>query len=57
MIPAIYRVVIGRHLIFAHLREQRALTGLENIHQLNLRRGKKLGFQLSHRQPLDKCNY
>ena len=31
---------------------QRAVTRLENVRQLNIRWGKKLGFQLSHRQPL-----
>ena len=30
---------------------RRALTHLENKRQLNIRRGKKLGFLLSHRQP------
>ena len=37
---------------FAHWRHQRAATRLENVHQLNIRQGKKLVFQLSHRQPL-----
>ena len=36
---------------FAHPRDQRTVTRLENVLQLNIRRGKKLGFQLSHRQP------
>ena len=36
---------------FAHWRNQRAVTCLENVNQLNIRRGKKQGFQLSHRQP------
>ena len=35
--------------IFFH---QRAVTHLENVRQLNIRRGKKLGFQLSLRQLL-----
>ena len=35
--------------IFFH---QRAVTHLENVCQLNIRRGKKPGFQLSLRQPL-----
>ena len=39
---------------FAHWRHQRAVTRLENVHQLNIRRDKKLGFQLSHKQPLWK---
>ena len=37
--------------LFALPRDHRAVTGLENVRQLNIRRGKKLGFQLSHRQP------
>ena len=36
---------------FAHWRNQRAVTCLENVNQLNIRRGKKQGLQLSHRQP------
>ena len=36
---------------FAHWRHQRIVTHLENIRQLNIRRGKKLGFQLSYKQP------
>ena len=38
---------------FAHWRHQRAVTHVENVRQLNIRRGKKLGFQLSHRQQLE----
>ena len=38
-------------LLFARPRDQRAVTRLENVRQLNKRRRKKLGFQLSHRQP------
>ena len=37
---------------FTHWRHQRAVTCLENVRQLNIRRGKKLGFQLSYRQLL-----
>ena len=37
---------------FAHWRHQRAVTRLEIVGQLNIRRSKKLGFQLSHRPPL-----
>ena len=37
---------------FAHLRDQSAVTRLENVGRLNKRWGKKLGFQLSQRQPL-----
>ena len=57
----IVRLTIWHHLFLefwlvntwfsAHWRRQRAVTRLENVRQLNLRRGKKLGFQLSHRQP------
>ena len=36
---------------FAHRCNQRALTCLENVNQLNIRRGKKQGFSMSHRQP------
>ena len=45
----IYRVLIVQHLLFFHWRHQRAATRLENVHRLNIRRGKNLGFQLSHR--------
>ena len=38
--------------IFVYWRHQRALTRLENVRQLNIRRGKKLGFQLSYRHLL-----
>ena len=34
---------------FAHWRHQRAVIHLENVCQLNTRRGKKLGFHLPHR--------
>ena len=37
---------------FPHPHDQRAVTRLENVRQLNIRRGKKPGFQLSQRQPL-----
>ena len=37
---------------FAYPRDQRAVTRLENVRHLNIRRGKKGGFQLSHTQPL-----
>ena len=54
----IVRLRIWHHLFlefyfFAHWRHQRVVTRLENVRQLNIRRGKKLGFQLSHRQPLN----
>ena len=48
----ISRVLIGEHLIFCSQRHQRAVTRVKNVRQLNIRRGKKLGFQLLHRQPL-----
>ena len=34
---------------FADWRHHRAVTRLENVRQSNIRRGKKLGFQLSHK--------
>ena len=37
---------------FPHPHDQRAVTRLENVRQLNIRRGKKPAFQLSQRQPL-----
>ena len=37
---------------FAYPRDQRAVTRLENVRHLNIRRGKKEGFRLSHTQPL-----
>ena len=63
----IVRLTISHHLFlefwlvntwfFAHWRHQRAVTRLENVRQLNIRRGKKLGSQLSHRQPHIKCYF
>ena len=40
---------------FAHWRHQLAVTCLENVRQSNIRRGKKLGFQLSRRHPRIIC--
>ena len=37
---------------FADWRNHRAVTHLEDVRQSNVRRGKKLGFQLSHKHPL-----
>ena len=37
---------------FAHWRHHRDVTRLENVRQSSIRRGKKLGFQLSHKHPL-----
>ena len=61
----IVRLTIWHHLFlefwlvktwfFAHWRQQCVATRLENTRQLNIRRGKSLGFQLWHRQPLC-CN-
>ena len=42
---------------FADWRHQLAVTHLENVRQSNLRRGKKLGFQLSHKHPHHICFY
>ena len=36
---------------FAYPRDQRAVTHLGNVRQLNIKRDKKLGFQLSQIQP------
>ena len=57
----IWRLTIWHHLFlefwlvntwfFAHWHRQRAVTCLGNVRQLNIRRGKKLDFQMSHRQP------
>ena len=59
----IVRLTIWHHLFlefwlittwfFAHWRHQRVVTRLENVRQLNIRRCKKLGFHLPHRQPLN----
>ena len=37
---------------FADWRHYRDVTRLENVRQSSIRRGKKLGFQLSHKHPL-----
>ena len=55
--PPISRVLIGEHLIFCSWRHQRAVTRLENVRQLNIKRGQKLGFQLAHRQLLKQDMY
>ena len=51
-----YRLLLEFWLVdtwfFARWRHQRAVTCVENVRQLNIRRGKKLGFQLSNKQPL-----
>ena len=38
-------------LVFSHWHHQRAVTHFDKVRQSNIRRGKKLGFQLSHRCP------
>ena len=38
--------------LFAHPRDQRAVTRLEYVRLLNISRGKKLSVQWSHRQPI-----
>ena len=48
--PPISWVLIGRPLIFCWLTSPRAVTRLENVRQSNIR-GKKMGFQLSHKHP------
>ena len=42
---------------FTHWRHHRAVTRIENVRQSNIRRGKKLGFQLSHKHPLRAGKY
>ena len=44
-------IILFNFLCNIYPRDQRAVTHLENVRQLNIRRGKKLVFQLSHRQP------
>ena len=44
---------MSQRLIYAHSRDQHAVTCPENVLQLNKGQGKELGFQLSHRQPLE----
>ena len=52
--PPISRVLIGQHMIFCSLTSPTCcnVTRLENLRQLNITTAQKLGFQLSHRQPL-----
>ena len=49
--PSISRVLIGPLLTFCSRRHQHAVTRLQNVRQLNIRRGKKLGLELPQRQP------
>ena len=42
---------------FTHWHHQRAVTRLENVGQSNIRRGKKLDFQLPHKHPLKYYEY
>ena len=63
----IVRLAIWHHLFltfwlvhtwfFTHWRHQRAVTHLKNVRQLNIRRDKKLRFQLSRRQPLEHLRW
>ena len=55
--PPFSRVMIGRHLIFCSQSHQRSVTQFQNVGQLNIRWAKNLGFQLSHRQPLNSISY
>ena len=48
--PPICGVWLVNTWFFAHWHHQPAVTRLENVRHLNIRRGKKLGFQLPHRQ-------
>ena len=50
--PTFLKFWLADTWIFVYWRHQRALTRLENVRQLNIRRGKKLGFQLSYRHLL-----
>ena len=62
LISHIVRLAMRHHLFlefwlvdtwfFADWRHHRAVTRLENVRQSNIRRGKKLGVQLSHKHPL-----
>ena len=52
--PPISRVLIGDTWFFAYPRDQCAATCLKNVRHSNIRRGKKLDFQLSHTQPLSE---
>ena len=49
--PPICGVWLVNTWFFAHWHHQPAVTCPENVRHLNIRRGKKLGFHLSHRQP------
>ena len=48
----ISRGLIAQPFIFCSLASKHVVNRLENVHQLNISRGKKLGFQLPQRQPL-----
>ena len=49
--PPISQVLISQYLIFCSRRHQGFVNRLEGVRQLNIKRGQKLDFQLSHRQP------
>ena len=48
--PPVCGVWLVKTWFFAHWHHQPAVTRLENVRHLNIRRDKKLGFQLPHRQ-------
>ena len=50
--PPITRVLIARHLIFDSLTSPTCCNSPRKCTPYNIRKGKKLGFQLSHRQLL-----
>ena len=54
VLPRIFQVLIGWDLLFTHTLHPHAVTHLKNVCQFNIRQGKKIGFQLSHSQPLKK---
>ena len=49
--PPISRVMIDPHVIFCWLMSPPCWTRLENVRQSNIKKGKKIGFQLSHKHP------
>ena len=55
--PPVSRVPIDQQWFFADWRHHHAATRLENVRQSNIRRGKKLGVQLSHKHPLRSLAY
>ena len=49
--PPISRILICLYLIFSLLTSPTYCNSPRKVRQLNIRRDKKLGFQVSHRQP------